>query len=141
MTATVIGAVAAWFLGMVPSTIVQLQGSPSRASPEEVSDFLQLVLAVPLGGIAGLVLAMAQWRVLRRHTSGAGWWLPANALAWAFGMPLVFVAAGVGRGDGVFGTIAIVVLSLGAAGAIVGAIHGWFLCRVLAHPNRSSDDA
>jgi len=34
-----------------------------------------------------------------------------------------------------------VVLSLGAAGAIVGAIHGWFLCRVLAHSNRSSDDA
>jgi len=60
--------------------------------------------------------------------SGHGLWLqwvPANALAWAPGMVLAFVAAdfifanGIGTGE-----VLLTVITLAVIGAVVGAIHG-----------------
>ena len=63
---------------------------------------------------------------------GAGWWFTANSVAWAFGMPLVFLVAGaVPEGAVAFQVIATMLLTIAAAGGIVGAIHGlvlvWFV--------------
>jgi hypothetical protein len=95
-----------------------------------MSDAAQLALAVPLGLVAGVILGFPQWRILRRSVKRATWWVLANALAWAVGMPLVFVAAGVRPEGSALQVAALVVGSLAAAGAAVGAIHGAFLCRL-----------
>ncbi len=51
--------------------------------------------------------------------------MPANSLAWAFGMIIIFIAAGSLSEESMLSTIVLVLfLSLAAAGAVVGAIHG-----------------
>jgi hypothetical protein len=127
--ATVAGAVVAWTLGMLPSTLMEMdaggQGPP-------VSDALQLALAAGLGLVLGPVLGVPQWLVLRRYVPGAGWWVGANAAAWAAGMPLVFVVAGsVPAGLPALAVAGLVLATLVAAGAVVGAIHGAVLVRLL----------
>lgn len=140
-SASVVGAVVAWAAGMVPSTFMRVIGSGASGAPPEISEPVRLVLAAGLGLVAGPILAYFQWRCLRRYIArGAAWWLPANAVAWAFGMPVVFVAAHVGA----IGTDpALVVPGVGlvllAAGAVVGAIHGAVLVWLLSGgPSRAS---
>ena len=91
--ATVAGAVVAWGLGMLPSTLMSADQS-SGSSPAEMPEALTYLLAAVMGAVAGVVLSLAQWIVLRRHVDRAGRWLPANALAWALGMPLIFAGMG-----------------------------------------------
>lgn len=117
--ATVLGAVVAWVLGLLPSLLLD-EGSAGAAPPA----WLQVVLASGLGLVAGPILAAFQVRELRRHVARAGWWLPANAVAWAAAMPVVFQAAGSGR------RVAGLALLL-AAGAIAGAVHGLVLVALL----------
>lgn len=132
--ATVIGALVAWTLGMLPSTILALVavGSAEVAAAEPPL-LLQFGLATVLGLVAGPILGGAQAWVLRDHVPRAWRWLPANAAAWAVGMPLVFLVAG-----GVPPTwhpaviVTVAVLTLGLVGATVGAIHGAMLVRMLA---------
>jgi hypothetical protein len=75
--------------------------------------------------IEGTAVGTAQWLVLRRHVRHAVLWVPANALAWAPGMVLAFVAA-----DFVFSigmetsAVLLSVFTLAVIGAVVGAIHG-----------------
>ena len=63
--------------------------------------------------------------------------MPANALAWAFGMVVVFtgmdLAFGAGFGPG---TVPILVLTLLWCGATVGAIHGLALMWLLRPARR-----
>ena len=131
VAATTLGAAIAWALGMLPSTAIALYQPPGPAAALDVPDWLQIVLAVPLGMVAGAILAVPQWRVLRRHVAHAGWWLPANALAWGFAMPLVFVAAGVRPETGAALSALIVIVCLAAAGAVAGAVHGAYLVWLL----------
>ena len=133
--ATILGALAAWALGMLPSTIMAA-GAESPGQPAaEPGAAVQYGLAALLGAVAGPILAFFQWRVLRHHVAGAGGWLAANAAAWALGMPLVFLAvdaamAGASRAIQVATTVAL----LTAAGAVVGAVHGlWLVWRL--HPS------
>lgn len=123
--ATVVGAVAAWVLGMTPSTIMSLAEHGPSPSPPFISVAMRLLLAAGLGAVAGPMLAFFQWRVLRRYLSRAMWWLPANALAWAAGMPIIFLGVHVvvGMHDT---SLAVVVAAatIAIAGAVVGAIHG-----------------
>ncbi len=137
VAATTFGAFLAWILGMLPSTLISLSAEPSQATAPEMSDALQLLLAVPLGIVAGVILATPQWFVLRRYVTRAWRWIPANAAAWALGMPVVFVGAGqsLPEASGV-GLALGVLLTLAAAGAIVGAVHGWALARMLAPDSR-----
>jgi hypothetical protein len=113
IAATVTGAITAWLIGMLPSLFL---GGGRPAQP--IDDRLQLLLAAALGLVAGPILAVFQVAELRRHVRGAGWWLAANAIAWAAGMPFLFVAAGSGAGP-LRGAAFIA-----ATGAIVGAIDG-----------------
>lgn len=133
--ATAMGAGVAWLLGMVPSTIISLlqADQPASTARVEPAAWLQYGLAVLMGLVLGVVLAFPQMLVLRRVSSRSGIWLPANALAWAVGMPLVFVGMDRVPWDGPRVLIAAsVVVTCVVVGATVGAVHGLFLRRVLA---------
>lgn len=132
IVATIVGATVAWTLGMVPPTLVDLSGAATGGEVPEPGLALQLALAVLLGAVAGPILGAAQAWVLRAHCPRAWRWLPANALAWALGMPLVFAIAGSAPPGWPPGAVAaLVVTTLALVGAVVGAVHGAVLVRML----------
>jgi hypothetical protein len=135
--ATVIGALLAWALGMVPSTLVATADAGGTEMEElDPPLLLQLGFAVVLGLVAGPILGGAQALVLRDHAPRAWRWLPANAAAWAVGMPLVFlVAGGVPPSWSPVAIVAVAALTLAIVGGLVGAIHGAMLVRMLAEPH------
>jgi len=129
IVATVIGAMIAWGLGMLPSTLMNADPSGGGA---ELPEWLTYVMAAGMGLVSGVILALAQWLALRPHVRRAGWWLPANALAWLCGMPLVFLGMGaIPAGASVLQALPIVVAATAAAGAVVGAIHGLVLVKIV----------
>lgn len=130
--ATAVGAAIAWTLGMLPSTFMGLSAETTNTPPPEVSNALVYGLAAIMGLVLGPILAIPQWTVLRHYVRQAGWWIPANSLAWAGGMMLIFVGTSFIPPEGInVSTAVILLITLAAAGAIVGAIHGlalvWFL--------------
>ena len=129
--ATAIGAMVAWGLGMLPSTLMSADAGGSQVAAE-MPDWLTIVMAAGMGAVAGIILALAQWAALRSQTRRAGLWLPANSLAWLCGMPLVFLGMGsIPAGASVLQAVPIVVTATAAAGAVVGAVHGLFLVKAL----------
>jgi hypothetical protein len=131
IVATVIGAMVAWGLGMLPSTLMSADASGGQAAAE-MPEALTYAMAAGMGLVSGVILALAQWLALRQHVRRAGLWLPANALAWLCGMPLVFLGMGaIPAGASVLQALPIVVAATVAAGAVVGAIHGVMLVKVL----------
>jgi len=129
--ATMVGAACAWTLGMLPGTLMSIVDAAPSTTPSGMSDALQLLLAVPLGFVTGAILGFPQSLVLKAHVPRAGWWIIANAFAWACGMPLIFAVAGGAPADAMIPTAIVVSTGLAAAGALVGAIHGAFLVRLL----------
>jgi hypothetical protein len=125
ITATAIGALVAWAIGMAPSTLMTLNQSAGSSPPPEISDAVKYALAAVMGAALGMILGAPQWRVLRRYASGGSLWVLANAAAWAVGMPVVFIGAGVSPvGASAPSVVLTVVVTIAAAGASVGAIHG-----------------
>jgi hypothetical protein len=132
MKATTLGAVIAWGLGMIPSTLIALQETTIATPPAQISDVVKYSMAALMGLTLGLVLGVPQWLVLRRYVGHAGWWIVANAAAWAVGMPIVFVGAGsVPQGTSGLLMVLLMMLTLLVAGAVVGAIHGLALIWLL----------
>lgn len=135
---TAAGAFVAWTLGMLPSTLIGLSQqaeTASAAAMTEPSQALTLLLAAVLGAVAGPLLGIGQWWVLRKHVARAGWWIPAQSLAWAVGMPIIFQLID-WIAPGAF-TLTDALLAAGMlflAGAAVGALHGLVLVRLLRHP-------
>jgi catechol 2,3-dioxygenase-like lactoylglutathione lyase family enzyme len=129
--------VIAWGLGMLPSTLLDVSDATGGGSASaEPGLGLQLGLAAVLGLVAGAILGAPQARVLRDHVARAWRWIPANAVAWAAGMPLVFlVAGGVPPGWPLPAVLGVVAATLLLVGAVVGAIHGWVLVRLLSSPD------
>jgi hypothetical protein len=41
-----------------------------------------------IGLIAGALAGVLQWLTLQRHSTRAGWWVPASAVGWALGMAI-----------------------------------------------------
>lgn len=133
VVATAVGAGMAWLLGMIPSTIMTLQAPEAAGAPAaEPPALLRCALAVLLGAVAGPVLGVVQWTVLRRHVRHAGRWLWANVAAWAAGMPLVFLGMEFVPWDGSRPTVFVTLyLVCGVVGLVVGAIHGRVLVRLV----------
>lgn len=132
--ATLVGALLAYVLGYLPSTLIDLaaQSSPSPQAMGEPPQVIVLMLAAGLGIVGGAVLSFAQWWVLRGKVRRAAWWIPANMLAWLFGMPLIFWGIDLSqRGQPLWQVLLIMVGVLLLAGAVVGAIHGFFLVRMV----------
>jgi hypothetical protein len=132
--ATAVGAGLAWALGMIPSTLMATSApEAAAASTPEPPLLVQYGLAVVLGLLAGPILGVAQWTVLRRHVSRPARWLWANALAWAIGMPLIFI--GMDRVPWTASRFPVALLPYGICGAVglvVGAVHGefWYNCSI-----------
>jgi hypothetical protein len=133
MAATAIGAGLAWVLGMIPSTVAGLMSSGSPSGPSaEPTQLAQMMLAAGLGLIAGPILGVAQWTVLRQFVNRAGHWLWANALAWAIGMPVIFLGMDLVPWTGRPLIVALCIYGVCAAtGVVVGAIHGRVLIQLL----------
>ncbi|MGF1569370.1 MAG: hypothetical protein ACFCVD_15095 [Nodosilinea sp.] len=131
ISATVIGALVAWSLGLIPSLLGNL-GEPANAGTVDMDGGTVFLLASLMGAGLGVVLAWPQWRVLRRYVSRAGWWLPANSAAWACGMPIIFWLAGSLPADPTLQQGALIgLLALATTGAVVGAVHGTALLWLL----------
>jgi hypothetical protein len=140
--ATLIGALTAWFLGSLPSSLMGIGPEEVVTGPVEPPLSLMLLLACGMGLVLGVILALPQWRVLRRHALRAWIWLPANSLAWGVGMTLIFAGIDLAQRIGsMTGAVLLMVFTLVFTGAAVGAIHGAFLVRMEKHnklPGNSS---
>jgi hypothetical protein len=127
-SATLRGALIAWFLGALPSILINIAGDPAGGAAEpmpEPSLTTVLLLAAGMGAVLGVVLALPQWAVLRRHVVRAGLWIPANSLAWALGMPLIFAGVNAAQAtSSVVVALATIAIALILSGAVVGAVHG-----------------
>ncbi|MCG2584934.1 hypothetical protein [Massilia sp. TS11] len=132
VAATVAGALCAWVLGMLPSTLMHLHGSASAPAGPMPGMALRLLLAAGLGLLTGPVLAAFQWRCLRQVPGAQGWrWLAANALGWALAMPVIFALAhAAAQAQGPLLWLA-GASGLGLAGALASAVHGRVLLPLL----------
>jgi hypothetical protein len=140
--ATAIGAFLAWTIGMGPSTLMALNQGAGSPPPPEISDAVKYALASVMGVALGMILGVPQWRALRRYASGASMWVWANAAAWAVGMPVVFVGAGLSPvGASALSVALTVVVTIAAAGASVGAIHGVALLWLLRQRQEEASPA
>jgi hypothetical protein len=140
VTATTIGAFLAWTIGMAPSTLMALNQSAGSSQPPEISDAVKYSLAAVMGVALGMILGAPQWRVLRRYVPGASLWVWANAAAWAVGMPVIFISAGASpAGASALSITFTVVMTIAAAGASVGAIHGAALLWLLRERSAATE--
>lgn len=126
--ATLIGALLGYILGYLPSTLMNLGEAATQNSIAEPPQWITLLLAGVLGAVAGAVLSFAQWQVLRSKIRNAGVWIPANMVAWAFGMPVIFWGMDLAfKMSAIWQSVFVIGGALLAAGALVGIIHGRFL--------------
>ncbi len=131
--ATLVGALVAYVLGYLPSTLMSLgeQASEPQAAAAEPAQWIVLLLAAGLGAVGGAALSFAQWLVLRKSVPGARSWIPANMLAWLVGMPLIFWGIDAAqKGLQTWQAVLRMAVVLFLTGAVVGAIHGAFLVRL-----------
>jgi hypothetical protein len=129
---TAFGAFVAWTLGMLPSTLMNMAEASGAAPTAGPSQTLTLLLAAGLGAVAGPILGVGQWWVLRNHVARAWRWIPAQSLAWAAGMPIIFqmmdwIAPGAFTPRDALIAVAMLLLT----GGVVGALHGWVLVRMV----------
>jgi len=129
---TLIGALIAYVLGYLPSTLMSMgETSASSAPVAEPAQWIVLLLAAGLGAVGGAVLSFAQWLAMRGKIQRAGIWIPANMLAWTFGMPIIFWGIDLAfKLSAVWQAMLLMAVVLFAAGAVVGGIHGLFLVRL-----------
>jgi hypothetical protein len=131
--ATLVGALLGYTLGYLPSTLMSMADTTTQAAQAEPPQWVTLLLAAGLGAAAGAVLSFAQWLVLRGKARRAGSWIPANMLAWACGMPVIFWGMDLATvGARYISPLLMIGAAILAAGLLVGAIHGAFLVRMRA---------
>ena len=126
---TLIGALIAYVLGYLPSTLMSMGEATAQSAPMvEPPQWIVLLLAAGLGAVGGAVLSFAQWLAMRGKVKRAGLWLPANMLAWFFGMPVIFWGIDLAfKMSALWQSVLLMAGTLLLAGAVVGAIHGRFL--------------
>ena len=129
---TLIGALIAYVLGYLPSTLMDMgEATASSAPVAEPAQWIVLLLAAGLGTVGGAVLSFTQWLAMRGKVKRAGLWIPANMLAWTFGMPVIFWGIDMAfKMYAVWQSVLLMAGTLFVAGAIVGGIHGLFLVRL-----------
>jgi hypothetical protein len=129
--ATLVGALIAYVLGYLPSTLMDLGAAGGQTPAPEPPQWLVLLLAAALGAIGGAVLSFAQWWIMRKTVPHAGWWIPANMVAWLVGMPIIFWAIDAAqKRQPLFQAVLLFAGALLVMGAVVGAIHGLVLVRL-----------
>jgi hypothetical protein len=132
---TLAGALLAYVLGYLPSTLMSLSAvaDPAAAPVQEPPQLVVLLLAAALGAVGGAVLSFAQYLAMRKRVKFARRWIPANMLAWTLGMPIIFQGMDLAfRVSGTAAQVAVIALALLLAGTVVGAVHGRALVRMAA---------
>jgi len=132
---TALGAFVAWALGMIPSTFFLTHAPSAAASSGPMNQSVIYGLAALMGFALGPILGIPQWVALRRYVEHAGWWVLANAVAWALGMTVVFIGMHIVL-QHVFhpGMLPLLLLFLLGAGGVVGAVHGFALVWLVRSP-------
>lgn len=121
--ATALAAGVAWTIGMVPSTIGDL---------DTINPVVLVGGGILLGAVFVASIGFAQWLVLRRYIQKAGWWVLANAIAWPAGVAVPFGGlAMVPEGAPVVVWVVVGVLSGILMGVVVGAVTGLALVWLL----------
>jgi hypothetical protein len=132
---TASGAFLAWTLGMIPSTFFLTRADSGTANTTPMNLFVFYGLAALMGFALGPILGIPQWLALRHYVQKAGWWVLANAIAWAVGMTIVFIGIHtILRGDFHPAQLVIFLLFLLSAGGAVGAVHGFMLIWLIQSP-------
>ena len=132
---TLIGALIAYVLGYLPSTLMSMgEATASNTPAAEPAQWVVLLLAAGMGAIGGAVLSFAQWLAMRGKVQGAGIWIPANMLAWLCGMPIIFWGIDLAfKMSALWQSVLVMAGTLFVAGAVVGSIHGRFLVKLATH--------
>ncbi len=137
VAATTIGGVFSWLLAMAPNTVIGLM-TYDTGSPPEFGTVAMLAIALAAGAASGVGLSTPQFFVLRSHVKNAGWWLPANALAWMIATPLFLaVVESSAQTSSLLVALVVTLVAAGIAGAIAAAIHGGVLVWFLVAPARN----
>lgn len=124
---TAAGAATAWLIGMIPGIAIPASGAAPEI-PEAPGAAMIVMMGIIMGLSLGALLGAFQWRALRKHSAEAGRWIPANAAAWALGMPLIMLAATAPDENTPIRIILLLALAGGvAAGAVLGIVTGIFL--------------
>jgi len=108
-----------WLTWMLTFLSFPIGGSLAYALVRSVDSVRDGAIA---GFVAGAVIGIAQWLVLRRAIPLDGWWIAASALGLAGGLALGVAALGSGTAAG----------ELALRGAITGAVFGvmqWLILR------------
>ncbi len=120
---------------VISHTLMSLGEEAAQAPIAEPPQAVVLLLAVGMGATAGAALSFAQWLVLRKAVPRAGWWIPANMLAWMGGMPVIFWGIDAAqKGQPPLESFLLMAATLLLAGAVVGAINGTFLAGLAKRP-------
>jgi hypothetical protein len=124
VTATAAGAVVAWVLGWTAPAAADL----FPALPPGVIAAIGIVA----GCLLLLSLGTSQWFVLRDYVPRPGRWIPANAVAWALAVPVVFVAMALVPNHAPAIAFIVVGIASGLAMAVLAAAGtGYAMTRVL----------
>jgi hypothetical protein len=125
--ATVALAVAFWFIGMLPSTLMSLTGAGTTAQADVTEPPLLLVaLAAAAGGaVGGAAFGLVQGWALRGHVRHPWRWIRPNAVGWGIAVCLITVVASAAPAGAPVAVTVGLGLAVGlAAGACVGVVTG-----------------
>jgi hypothetical protein len=110
--ATAVGAVLAYALGLLPSS---LGGDWSQAVTIAGSIVLGVLIVMTIGG--------TQWLVLRRHLDGAYRWILITAIAWLLGLAALF---GLSTPLWQAGQSLVITIAIGVCGGLLmAAVTAW----------------
>lgn len=138
MLANALGALIAWTLGILWLGTIGVQSSPSAGSGIEA--IVPYLLASSLGIILGATIGIQQRRVLRNCIPKAGLWITSNAIAWGAAIPLMMWIA-TRLSDSIMPSALAILALTGTTGAVMGAISGVCLLRMLVMHHRSDTPA
>jgi hypothetical protein len=134
------GQAANWLLATVAGALLGraaefLCDTSTQASiVSEWSPVAQAVAVAGLGLVVGMIMAVPQYFVLRRHAPQAWRWLLVRGGAWALGLVVLFAAANplasIGNTPPIVAILAVASV-FAAIAAIVGVLEGFGLAAIL----------
>jgi hypothetical protein len=126
--ATVIGGLFAWFTGLTISALMAIVFASASDTTKTLIFLKGLVL---LGAFLGTIIGFCQWLVIKNQIRFSMWWIVANAIAWALGLFIAYLGAGLVEESFTLRTALITAATGTAMGAVIGGITGVFLVFLL----------